>query len=1061
MVEKDPILFLKKKQGKFSAYSRICPSNIRRQPVILTDDEKEKIDKEHPGSYSDAIKYGSEPSKQFWYICPRYWCLTGNYSLTEEEVKAGVCGGVAAIIPQTAKTIPEGGQIFEFTDPKVHQNPDGTYATHGPGFLKSSHPNGHCIPCCFKTWKSASQMKRKKECLEPKKKKAKKVSLIDDYIKGPEKMPLNKNRWGFLPLSVQKILQSDNKKCLLDQTKTMKQDHMCLLRQGVENNKTQSFVGTIADIYAKLRRLRIVPQIIHMKEMIIDAINIESFITFQGGTFIDLFGNHKTDISIEKYKRTKIFKNLKKDSKNHIKYFKKIVSAFENFLKFLRDEKSIINYEYLWDIICTPNPFLFTEGLNLIILNLPDNDITDNIELICPTNQKSFLDFAKPTFFLLSKNDFYEPIYGYTQTDDSIMVTATFRPEQRGISKGLKESLLFFNHLFSKCSPLRSMPKKYTFKENINLSQLQKELQSINYTIVKLIVNFSSKVIGVIAQGGSDTGVLLCKPSPIDKSFEYVLMDDSEIWNNYKNTVDFLKKIYALSNKKIPSLPHSKIEEDGMIVGILTITNQFIPLIQPQENLSDDLETIFGYNYLKSDETSLSDDSIDIDRIVMSKKIKLESYFYNVFRNTMRILLQEYRFKKQRFEIEDIIKKPYVIYADKIDFIMNVMEKISENHIKFVEFSQDVIINIEIVSNCLGLDSTSCKAKKYCLSDDSPNCKLLIPSKHLISEHDNKTIYFARMADELVRYGRIRDFIFKPRHFISFQKIDYNLQSDEIILLDNLLDEGYFEDLIPIYTNPFLVSKKTTFSAQPNKTWPYSNRVDMREKMESVIQDTCISKKWIKGNIWKGIFKKNYEAINFNSIPICSWQFLAFLYHQFTSDSIEISQLKEILINEYENIGNDEKIIEILEAQKKKKLLKQVKKRRITLATQIMSEDYYITNLDLFMIINKYKIPTVIISGVDLKETGAVNSKKIISFLYQQSECFIVRSPASIKNYPKEFSIISQPNKFKFSILELPLALQGMIRSSSVEYSFDDYYNHFISKKYRIKGKKKITIPAE
>ena len=170
------------------------------------------------------------------------------------------------------------------------------------------------------------------------------------------------------------------------------------------------------------------------------------------------------------------------------------------------------------------------------------------------------MDFAKPTFFLLSKNDFYEPIYGYTQTDDSIMVTATFRPEQRGISKGLKESLLFFNHLFSKCSPMRSMPKKYTFKENINLSQLQKELQSINYTIVKLIVNFSSKVIGVIAQGGSDTGVLLCKPSPIDKSFEYVLMDDSEIWNNYKNTVDFLKKIYMLSNKKIPSLPHSKIE---------------------------------------------------------------------------------------------------------------------------------------------------------------------------------------------------------------------------------------------------------------------------------------------------------------------------------------------------------------------------------------------------------------------------------------------------------------------------------------------------------------------
>ena len=80
-------LFLKRKQGKYAAYSRACQSNQRRQPVILTDAEKEKIDRMHPGSYSEALKYGSTPEKQYWYICPRYWCLTGNYSLTEEEVK--------------------------------------------------------------------------------------------------------------------------------------------------------------------------------------------------------------------------------------------------------------------------------------------------------------------------------------------------------------------------------------------------------------------------------------------------------------------------------------------------------------------------------------------------------------------------------------------------------------------------------------------------------------------------------------------------------------------------------------------------------------------------------------------------------------------------------------------------------------------------------------------------------------------------------------------------------------------------------------------------------------
>ena len=35
---------------------RMCPSNARRQPIILNDREKAKIDKEHPGSYSHAIQ---------------------------------------------------------------------------------------------------------------------------------------------------------------------------------------------------------------------------------------------------------------------------------------------------------------------------------------------------------------------------------------------------------------------------------------------------------------------------------------------------------------------------------------------------------------------------------------------------------------------------------------------------------------------------------------------------------------------------------------------------------------------------------------------------------------------------------------------------------------------------------------------------------------------------------------------------------------------------------------------------------------------------------------------
>lgn len=76
---------------------------MKRQPVILTNEEKEHIDKNHPGSYNRAMKYGSSKSKNFWYICPRYWDLRRNVSLTNEEVDKLKQRDGDIIIPPGAK----------------------------------------------------------------------------------------------------------------------------------------------------------------------------------------------------------------------------------------------------------------------------------------------------------------------------------------------------------------------------------------------------------------------------------------------------------------------------------------------------------------------------------------------------------------------------------------------------------------------------------------------------------------------------------------------------------------------------------------------------------------------------------------------------------------------------------------------------------------------------------------------------------------------------------------------------------------------------------------------
>ena len=77
----------------------------------------------------------------------------------------------------------------------------------------------------------------------------------------------------------------------------------------------------------------------------------------------------------------------------------------ENFINYLKDDDAIIDHTYLWDIISKPNSKIFTKGVNLIIFKLPNDDITNNVELLCPSNHYSneFYETRKPTVFIVKQ----------------------------------------------------------------------------------------------------------------------------------------------------------------------------------------------------------------------------------------------------------------------------------------------------------------------------------------------------------------------------------------------------------------------------------------------------------------------------------------------------------------------------------------------------------------------------------------------------------------------------------------------------------------------------------
>ena len=58
--------------------------------------------------------------------------------------------------------------------------------------------------------------------------------------------------------------------------------------------------------------------------------------------------------------------------------------------------------------------------MNLIILELPQDDITSNINIICPSNHYSNVQFdpKKPSCIIMKKYDFFEPVYTLTDKGD-------------------------------------------------------------------------------------------------------------------------------------------------------------------------------------------------------------------------------------------------------------------------------------------------------------------------------------------------------------------------------------------------------------------------------------------------------------------------------------------------------------------------------------------------------------------------------------------------------------------------------------------------------------------
>jgi predicted NAD-dependent protein-ADP-ribosyltransferase YbiA (DUF1768 family) len=1002
--KRDPVIFTSKKEsGIYKTFSTSCQPTTRH-PVILTQEEFDNTDK---SAYQHAVKYGSDPNNQHYFICPRFWCFLTNSAISEKDAKSGKCG---KIIPKTAEVVPKGAYVYELNNDENDQYPF-------PGFMENTRADGKCLPCCFKNWKGKKQTDARARCeaqmnateddaehppAQPPTKARKQPAKISQYIISLDTYPTPYQRWGFLPIPVQFFLQLDYRPALdPNNPALLKPDNPVMLRYGVEQPLNQSFLGCFADIYAHKQGLAKVPSVDEFRIILKETINLDVFAKAHNGSLLSTFypkdQQPRTRVSKEersKYKDTEFALNLDLTDKAKKRHLDDAILAYEHFIAYLTNPTVKIDHQYMWDFVCEDNSRIIPKGANLVIMEIRANDIIDRIELVCPTNlySRNQFDEAKETVILLKHDDVYEPVYMYESVADGAPNVMRFFAKGR-IPSTISDLLKRIEYATRKyCPGLPSLPKIYRFANPVPIQRLLGSLVKIGAKIESQVINYQGKTIGLMVIEKSakkeDAIYVPCAPSArLQMPIKY--MDSLNIPKEYENTVESLNRISTTA--KIPCKPVWKIKEEGMIVGFLTETNQFVPITPNEDIIMDGIQTYEGVDVFAADKTVATERKGDRTRIKMTKYITLESQFYHAFRNRVRMLFSKFANNKIKNEIRRIADDKTLLYSQKVERIELLVERLIDGYVIFVDIAKSVLMDMAEVNECDAAE------------DEGPNCiikengvaQLVVPKWNLISKYDNEKIYIGRMADELVRNDRVKSIMYDTVNRLNAHNSDYRIKDDEFILVQSALTPDYFAEL-DASKDPNPYAKHTNYeSANPSISVLYPNeKIPLADQYQPPVKDKdpgketdqpheCLEKvSGIIGNqrqVWERIFSNVGDAREYIFLDSahCTFQPIIRVVESKLGEKWSVQNTKTRLSAAYSKLfesdtDNLSKIAKIMREQGKSKMFEKFLKAKADMSPEsfqdiVMNDEYYLSDMDIWVIANEYNLPIVVFNANGLK----------------------------------------------------------------------------------------------
>jgi hypothetical protein len=256
--------------------------------------------------------------------------------------------------------------------------------------------------------------------------------------------------------------------------------------------------------------------------------------------------------------------------------------------------------------------------------------------------------------------------------------------------------------------------------------------------------------------------------------------------------------------------------------------------------------------------------------------------------------------------------------------------------------------------------------------------------------------------------------MFEPQTYLSFGNVGYNLRDNEIIMLQSLLTQDYFENIIPVVINKY-VKQISYDEAEPIITQPYDNVVpSLNEAIGRENTNECqTSKKKISSGKWSKCFPDNFKEIQYGKSNYCTFTFIIDIIEKKIAKKFSVNDIKKVLYQEYTKYLEDfsYQIIDILILEGKQTLGRQVKSEELSFIDFITTDNYFLTALDIWLLVQKFQIPTIFISTTKLLET---NNKEIFFIGYGEENddfAFIVVPGISAENKPAFKLIESDSNE--------------------------------------------------